>query len=62
MKALDPYWIRIRIVIQHKMLDPDPDEVNANPQPWFIWAPVYSCTHWQRPRNSTPPPAFMLIY
>ncbi len=19
--------------------------------PKFIWAPVYSCTHWQRPRN-----------
>ncbi len=26
----------------------------------FIWAPVYSCTHWLRPRN--PPPAFGLIY
>jgi hypothetical protein len=23
--------------------------------PKFIWAPVYSCTHWLRPRNSPPP-------
>jgi hypothetical protein len=22
----------------------------------LFWAPVYSCTHWQRPRNSPPPP------
>jgi hypothetical protein len=22
----------------------------------FIWAPVYSCTHWLRPRNSPLPP------
>ncbi len=30
----------------------------------FIWAPVYSCTHWLRPHNSPPPhpPAFGLIY
>ncbi len=27
----DPYWIRIRIGIQPKMLDPD--EMNADPQP-----------------------------
>ena len=35
MKALDPDWIRIRIGIQPKMLDPDPepDEMNAVPQP-----------------------------
>jgi len=26
--------IRIRIGIQPKMLDPDPDEMNADPQPW----------------------------
>jgi hypothetical protein len=33
IKALDPdpYWIRIGI--QLKMLDPDPDEMNADPQP-----------------------------
>ncbi len=33
IKALDqdPYWIRIGI--QPKMLDPDPDEMNADPQP-----------------------------
>jgi hypothetical protein len=24
--------------------------------PKFIWAPVYSCTHWLRPRKSPPPP------
>jgi hypothetical protein len=30
--------------------------------PKFIWAPVYSCTHWLRPCNSPPPPAFGLIY
>jgi hypothetical protein len=36
IKALDadPYRIRIRIGIQPKMLDPDPDEINADPQPW----------------------------
>jgi hypothetical protein len=28
----------------------------------FIWAPVYSCTHWLRPRNSPPTSAFGLIY
>ncbi len=33
IKALDPDWIRIRIGIQPKMLDPDPDEMNADPQP-----------------------------
>ncbi len=32
-KALDPDWIRIGI--QSKMLDPDPDEMNADPQPWL---------------------------
>ncbi len=29
----DPFWIRIRIGIQPKMLDPDLDEMNADPQP-----------------------------
>ncbi len=29
----DPYWIRIGI--QPKMLDPDPDEMNADPQPFL---------------------------
>ncbi len=33
IKALNPDWIRIRIGIQPKMLDPDPDEMNADPQP-----------------------------
>jgi hypothetical protein len=23
--------------------------------PKFIWAPVYNCTHWLRPRNPPPP-------
>jgi hypothetical protein len=31
LKALDPDWIRIGI--QTKMLDPD--EMNADPQPWI---------------------------
>jgi hypothetical protein len=30
----DPYWIRIGI--QPNMLDPDHDEMNADPQPWFF--------------------------
>ncbi len=25
IKALDPYWIRIRIGLQHQAMDPDPD-------------------------------------
>ncbi len=29
--------------------------------PKFIWAPVHSCTHWLRPLNSPPSPAFGLI-
>jgi hypothetical protein len=37
--SLNP-WIRIRIGFQPKMLDPDPDEMNADPQPcgkvWFV--------------------------
>ncbi len=34
----DPYWIQIRIGIQPEMLDPDPDEMNADPQPWDeVW-------------------------
>jgi hypothetical protein len=40
IKALDPDWIRIRIGIQPKMLDPDPDEMNADPQPCFPCASV----------------------
>jgi hypothetical protein len=34
IKALDPDWIRIRIGIQPKMLDPD--EMNADQQPCLI--------------------------
>ncbi len=35
IKALDPYWIRIRIGLQHQTLDPDPDpeKMNTDPQP-----------------------------
>ncbi len=33
INALDPDWIQIRIGIQPKMLDPDPGEMNADPQP-----------------------------
>ncbi len=39
IKALDPDWIRIRIGIQPKMLDPDPDEMNADPKPCFKLSP-----------------------
>ncbi len=36
IKALDPDWIRIRIGVHPEMLDPDPDEMNADPQPWSL--------------------------
>jgi hypothetical protein len=36
IKALDPDWILIRIGVQPKMLDPDPDEMNADPLPWYF--------------------------
>ncbi len=36
IKALDPDWIRIRIGVHPKMLDPDPDEMSTDPQPW-LW-------------------------
>jgi hypothetical protein len=46
IKALDPdpYWIRIGI--QPKLLDPDPDqdpdEMNADPQPWLkFFCPLF---------------------
>jgi hypothetical protein len=39
IKALDSDWIQIRIGIQPKMLDPNPDEINADPQPWL---PAYT--------------------
>jgi hypothetical protein len=41
IKALDPYWIRIRISIririglQHQPLDPDPEKMNTDPQHWL---------------------------
>ncbi len=37
IKVLDPDWIRIRIGVHPKMLDPDPDpdEMNTDPQPCF---------------------------
>jgi hypothetical protein len=37
IKALDRYWIRIRIGLQHHTLDPDPDpeKMNTDPQPCF---------------------------
>jgi hypothetical protein len=38
IKALDPDWIPFGI--QPKMLDPDPDEMNADPQPWFFTSSV----------------------
>jgi hypothetical protein len=35
IKALDPDWIRVRIGVHPKMLDPDPDleKMNTDPQP-----------------------------
>ncbi len=33
-KALDPDWIRIGV--HPKMLDPDPDEMNADSQPCLV--------------------------
>jgi hypothetical protein len=41
IKALDPDWIRIRIGNQPKMLNPDPDEMNADPQPCPKGPPAY---------------------
>jgi hypothetical protein len=32
IKALDPYWIRIRIGLQHQTLDPVPEKINTDPQ------------------------------
>ena len=34
IKALDPYWsrIRIRIGLQRQTLDPDPEKMNTDPQ------------------------------
>jgi hypothetical protein len=39
IKALDPDWIRIRIGVHPKMLDPD--EMNADPQPCFLVNPDF---------------------
>jgi hypothetical protein len=33
IKALDLDWIRIRIGVHPKMLDPDPEKMNTDPQP-----------------------------
>jgi hypothetical protein len=30
--------------------------------PKFIWAPMFSCTHWLRPRNIPPPPLHLGFY
>jgi hypothetical protein len=30
--AFDPYWIRIRIGLQHQTLDPVPEKINTDPQ------------------------------
>ncbi len=32
----DPYWIGIGIQPKMLELDPDPDEMNADPQPWYF--------------------------
>ena len=36
LKAQDPDWIRIRIGIQPKMLDPDPYQMNTDLQPCSV--------------------------
>ncbi len=41
IEALDPDWIRIRIGVHPKMLDPDPDEINADPQPCSCMDPQH---------------------
>jgi hypothetical protein len=45
INTLDPDWIRIGI--KPKMLDPDPDQMNADPQPWK--------RHWLPSRRSSRP-------
>ncbi len=35
IKALDLDWIRIRIGLQPQTLDPDRDQMNADPKPWI---------------------------
>jgi hypothetical protein len=35
-------WIRVRNGIQPKMLDPDPDKMNADPQPWLNVSAIFS--------------------
>ncbi len=36
------YWIRIGF--QPKLLDPDPDEMNADPQPWYLDYIMHICS------------------
>jgi hypothetical protein len=38
IKALDPYWIRIRIGLQPQPLDPDPEKMNTDPKHCCKWA------------------------
>jgi hypothetical protein len=39
IKTLDPDWIRIGIY--PKMLDPDPYQMNTDPQPWFFLLAIH---------------------
>ncbi len=39
IKTLIPDWIRIRIGIQPKMLDPDPYQMNTDPVPLVLTIP-----------------------
>ncbi len=41
-------------VIKRKTINSQVKNIVRSPK--FIWAPVYSCSHWLRPRNSPPPP------
>jgi hypothetical protein len=36
IKTLDPDWIRIQTGFQPKIIDPDPDKMNADPQPCLL--------------------------
>ncbi len=44
IEALDPDWIRIGI--QPKMLDPDLDEMNADPQPCRFLPYPFQYLNW----------------
>ncbi len=64
IKAPDPDWIRIRIGVQPKMLDPDPgpDEMNADPQPCFNLIRTRQCAWYVHFKNRYVPLAQLTKY